>query len=345
MTDTALQDNLVRTMPWQGTAHDLNLLLEREWLVTNGQGGYASGTISGAATRRYHGLLIAALPEPLGRWMMFNHLSERIRLPSGAALAIGGEERVGGVLDLYGLDHFVEFRLEDGLPVWLYRLEGYSIEKRVILLYQENTVHINYRLTTGDGVVRLKLRPAVHFREHDAPVSETLDRPFRLSAENDQFELSNGDPHAPRLRLHLNAAEPAFTFEGRTLPQILYRVEESRGYDFRGDLWTPGYFRANLTRDRDVTLIASTESWEIMNALTPAQAFATERERRQRLLRQADPAARSGFGAELVLAADQFLIRPAGRIEEAAALRRRRRSAHDLRRLLLVHRLGPRHHD
>jgi predicted glycogen debranching enzyme len=309
-------------MPWEGTtAHDPYVLLEREWLVTNGLGGYASGTISGAATRRYHGLLVAALPAPLGRWMMFNHLSERIRLPNGATLQIGGEERVGGVLDLYGIDHLAEFRLEAGLPVWLYRIDQHAVEKRIFLVHQENTVYVHYRLVAGDGVVRLKLRPALHFRGHDAPVSEQIDRPFHLDVEEDRFELTSGDAQAPVLRLRLNGSASAFTVEGKRLPEILYRVEESRGYDFRGDLWSPGYFRGDLTPNQDVTLIASTESWDVIRALTPEQALSAEQERRQRLIHRADPAAHRGFGAELVLAADQFLIRPAGRIEEAARAR------------------------
>src|ERR1700674_4357967 len=131
MSDTATPRALVRTLRWD-SSQDPGPLLDREWLVTNGLGGYASGTISGAATRRYHGLLVAALPAPLGRRMMFNHLSELIRLPDGATLQIGGEERAGGALELYGVDHLVEFRLEAGLPVWLYRLGAFTFEKRVL---------------------------------------------------------------------------------------------------------------------------------------------------------------------------------------------------------------------
>ncbi len=322
MPDTVNLDELVRTMHWEGTrVRGTDPLLDHEWLVTNGLGGYACGTISGAATRRYHGLLVAALPAPLGRWMMLNHLSELIRLPDGTALQIGGEERAGGVLELYGADHLVEFRLEGGLPVWVYRLNGYVFEKRVYLLHQQNTTYVNYRLVEGSGAVRLKLRPAVHFREHDAPVSEQLGRPYRFTAEEDRYELSNGTAEAPVLRMRLCGSRSAFTVDGKKLPEILYRVEESRGYDFRGDLWSPGYFRADLSREQDVTLVASTEAWDMIRALDPAAALAAEYERRQRLLLRADPAAHAGFGAELALAADQFIIRPAGRLEEAARAR------------------------
>src|SRR5687767_9932067 len=95
---------------------DLNTLLEREWLVANGLGGYACGTVAGAATRRYHGLLIAAHPAPLGRVMMWNHLTEHFRLPDYRGVAVGGAERVGGKVEVDGADALTEFRLEMGLP-------------------------------------------------------------------------------------------------------------------------------------------------------------------------------------------------------------------------------------
>src|SRR5256885_4036356 len=103
-------------MPWQGgAAAEPEPLLTREWLVTNGLGGYASGTIAGAATRRYHGLLVAALPNPLGRTMMFNHLSEQVRLPDGRTLRLGASrpdglptpssDGAGDPADMFGAQH------------------------------------------------------------------------------------------------------------------------------------------------------------------------------------------------------------------------------------------------
>src|ERR1700689_4990993 len=108
-------------LPWAGVkAAAREPLIPREWIVTNGLGGYASGTISGAVSRRFHGLLIAALPAPFGRRMMLNYLSELIRLPSGETFFLAGEERASGVLNLPGSDHLSEFRIEMGLPTWRY---------------------------------------------------------------------------------------------------------------------------------------------------------------------------------------------------------------------------------
>src|SRR6186713_3297373 len=164
-------DDWVLRMPWPGAkATESEPLLTREWLVTNGLGGYASGTVSGVASRRYHGLLIAALPAPLGRWVMLNHLTELIRLPDGTTLRIGGEER-DRELQIHGAELLREFRLEMGLPVWRYEFRDYVLEKRIVLPHQQNTVHIDYRLIRGEGVVRLKVRPSIHFRGYEDPVS------------------------------------------------------------------------------------------------------------------------------------------------------------------------------
>src|SRR5215468_6737677 len=136
--------------------------LREEWLVTNGLGGYASGTVSGAITRRYHGLLIAALPNPLGRMMMLNGLSERLRFPDRTAVYTGAEELADAAPE--HILKLSEFRLEAGLPVWRYEAQGFTLEKRLLLIHRQNTVHITYRLLSGQGRLRLGLRPAIHFR-------------------------------------------------------------------------------------------------------------------------------------------------------------------------------------
>src|SRR5438105_7147281 len=179
-------------MPWAGPSAEVEPLLDREWLVTNGLGGYASGTVSGASTRRYHGLLIAALSAPLGRVMMFNHLSEYLRLPDWRMVQFGGEERAGGKLELHGTDYLKEFRLEAGLPVWRYEVAGFVVEKRVFLPHMQNTVYLHYQLLSGKGPVRLKLRPSFHFRGHDEPVSLADAGPYVLSAVGDRYEIRTG---------------------------------------------------------------------------------------------------------------------------------------------------------
>lgn len=108
-------ESVNRRMPWAvPDPGNTEPLLTREWLLTNGLGGYASGTIAGAATRRYHGLLIAALPTPHGRTMMFNHLSEQLRLPNGVLVRFGGAEWADRSLELHGTGHLKEFPARPG---------------------------------------------------------------------------------------------------------------------------------------------------------------------------------------------------------------------------------------
>src|SRR6478736_5796271 len=130
-------------------------LLSREWLVTNGLGGYASGTVSGAATRRYHGLLVAALAAPLGRIMMLNHLSERLKLPDRTTVERGAIERADRTLEIPGAKYLAGFELERGLPVWRWRVGPFVVEKRVWMAHGANTTYVRYRLVEGEGRVRL----------------------------------------------------------------------------------------------------------------------------------------------------------------------------------------------
>jgi predicted glycogen debranching enzyme len=292
----------------------------REWLVVNGLGGYASSTVAGVVTRRYHGLLVAALPAPLGRVVMLNHLLERVRLPTHGVLWLGDEDEVAGPNAIDRSNHLVEFRLELGLPVWRYEIDGYAIEKRVLMPHGQNTVHLNYRLLSGDGPVRLTLRPSVQFRGYEAPVNESPVHSYSLTAVRRRYELSGG-PDFPCLRLALDGLYPALTLDEKGVSSVPYELERHRGYAAVGSLWSPGYFRADLTTSQSVTLIASTEPWEVIEALKPEAASSAEVERRRSLLGEAATVSKDAFAGELALAADQFIITPAGRADEAARAR------------------------
>ncbi len=288
-----------------------------EWLVTNGIGGYASGTVTGAITRRYHGLLVAALPNPLGRMMMLNGLSERLRLPDRRVVYTGAEELAS--ISPEATLALSEFRLEAGLPVWRYEVDGFVLEKRLFLPYRQNTVHVAYLLLSGKGTLRIGLRPALHFRSHDTVVSERRSTHYTLSVLEDQFEIS-GAVDLPVLRLIIHGPSTAFTFDRKETSLIPYRTERNRGYEWQGSLWSPGYFRVDLSEGDRTTLVASTEEWETIRALTPEETFRAELDRRKLLLNAAPPQARTGPAAELVLAADQFLIMPMGRKEDGARM-------------------------
>jgi predicted glycogen debranching enzyme len=305
-------------------------LISREWLVTNGLGGYSSNTLPNVPTRRYHGVLVAALPNPQGRTVMLTELSERVRLEDGTIATLTGEERTGGVLTLPAVQHLIAFHLELGMPVWRFQVGDAVLEKRAWMPYHQNTVYLNYRLVEAGGSVRLNLRPALNFRPVEDPVSTPLREPYVLSALDDRLEIA-GERSVPPLRLRLDGARSAFTVEPRALEERLYRVEARRGYEDTGDLWSPGYYRMDLRRGDEVTLVASTEPWSTMLALAPAAALAAELERRRRLLGLAPAPLRTGTAAELTLAADAFVVTPAYRAEDVA---QRRAAGDELRSII-----------
>ncbi|UFS70573.1 amylo-alpha-1,6-glucosidase [Geomonas sp. RF6] len=293
------------------------VLLKREWLVTNGLGGYACGTVAGVLTRRYHGLLVAAYPTPFGRTMVLNKVTEEVKFREGPSLQLGGYERRDGSVDMPGAPNLVDFYLQDGLPVWRYQIDGAEFEKRIFMVHLQNTVHITYTYLSGSQSAWLKMQPLVQFRPHGDPVDQEPGDSYVFSAQENRYQIWSGGKKTPQLRLVFEGGGGTFTLDERTIDDVFYRIEYNRGYETTGKLWTPGYFNMELAPGQSATLVASTEQWENIATLPPGEAFRIEKERRRLLLAAAHPKARTGVAAELVLAADQFIISPAGRLEDS----------------------------
>lgn len=299
-------------------------LLSREWLVTNGLGGYASGSVLGPCTRRYHGYLVAALAAPHGRMVMLSHLAEVLRLDDGRFLRLTGEEHAGPDASLPEVRS--DFELQQGLPVWRFEAGGVQLEKRVLMPYGQNTVHVSYRLLRGEAAVQLFIRPRLHFRGHEVPLSASVDSQYMVTAQGQGHEVRAVDraelPPMPPLRMAIHAVASEFVAEdGGELSAFHYRLEQARGYPHVGGVWSPGRFRVELKQGDACTFCASTEEWDTVFALDPVQARQAEQHRRERLLAQAHPAAREGPAAELVLAADQFIVTPLSRPRDALRAR------------------------
>jgi len=288
---------------------DLHALVEHEWLVTNGMGGYSSSTVAGIITRRYHGLLVAALPNPLGRMVMLNALLESAEDSSGKRALLSLEPGAASGAPAATL---TEFRLDAGVPLWRYAVARASIEKRVFMPHRQNTVVVLYRVA-GDEAVTLHLTPAVHFRGYEASVSEALHEHYAFGVESYGLKLSAA--HVPPLHL---AIEGTYQFieSPRRIEQIGYPVEEARGYAFHGSLWSPGTFALRVEPGHGVALIGSTEDPAVMQTMTAPEALGAELERKQRLLEAVPAARKEPAVAQLLIAADQFLIRPVGRVRD-----------------------------
>jgi predicted glycogen debranching enzyme len=300
---------------------DARTLSTHEWLVTNGLGGYASSTVGGVMTRKYHGYLIAALPSPFGRVVMLQNVHATLRLAGGTEVVLSAEERSSDRIAVPAERHLRDFRLELGLPVWEYEVGDIRFSKRVLMPFGQNSVHLSYR-PEGPGVAgaSLRLRPFVHFRAHEAPVTSPQPRPDIVSAGGEDLEIWPAG-ELPPLHIHCRDSGSHFTADELRVAEVVYRVERDRGYEWQGEVWSPGFFTIPLRAEREVALVASTEPWQVADSLAPGEAVEAERVRRRTLLRLAGGAARDPVAARLTLAADQFVITPAGRADDAARAR------------------------
>ena len=313
-----MSEVVLRQVSWPDHSQDHELALTEEWLVTNGLGGFSSGTLSGIATRRYHGLLVAALPAPLGRTVMLSHLQEVLIFNNGERVNLTEQEITNTHLEFGALRRLTSFQLEMGLPVWRYDINGLVLEKRLFMPYQQNTVHVCYRVLESEEPVRLELRPAVHYRPQEAAVDTMAVAPndYVLSVHEDFYELKGKD--FPSLFLKTDGAETSFTIDRRRCNDIFFRLEAARGYSAVGEYWSPGAFKLPLEAGGHVTFSCSTETPATLRLLPPEEAYELEARRRFQLLSAAGVSLDAGIPAELVLAADQFIVSPAGRVEESA---------------------------
>jgi predicted glycogen debranching enzyme len=298
---------------WAEDPPDDDRLLQLEWLVTNGLGGYASGTVAGVCTRRYHGVLTAALPAPFGRMVMLNHLHEELRLPDESTALLSGEETADGLSQRL-CQHLKAFFLRFGLPVWRYEVQGCLVEKQIWFVHRTNTVHAVYRVLEAPAALRLSLRPGFQFRRHEDRVSMTFERPYTVASLADRIEVV---AHAlPPLRLRVAGGHPRLVLDGGRVRNVFYRVESARGYDSSGPLWSPGFFEVELEAGQSAVLTASTDEWDQITAMSAEDSLRAEEERRARLL--AGASVDDEVAKHLVLAADQFVVSPSTRTADVA---------------------------
>jgi predicted glycogen debranching enzyme len=297
--------------------NNLTPLISKEWLVTNGLGGYSSGTILGVSTRRYHGLFIPNLPAPRGRTMMIPRMDEEVIVNDKRAV-LSGAEFSDGKVESEAHKYLQEFKLEWQIPTWLYEIDGHVIQKKIVMPYGNNTVYTQYHLLS-DAPVKLQIRPFISCRMHDGALGHAANWPFTLTISRGQFEVHPFES-APVLRMRVLPAGGTFVSEDKTSQDVLYRVEKERGQDFLENLYSPGYFRLELKPDKPVSFVASTESWEILQC-EASSILEAEQKRREKLLSLAPKPAQSGLMAHLVLASDQFIVLPWSRAEETMLTR------------------------
>ena len=269
---------------------DTDIALRREWLETNGLGGFASSTIAGLNTRRYHGLLIAATKPPVGRMLLLSKLEETL-VVDGRRHDLSAN-RYPDVVHPQGYLLLQEFR-QDPFPRVVYRIGEVELEKSVFMVHGENTSVIQYTLRAPRSAVpaecKLELRPLIAFRDYHATTHENDALDPRIEIAANCVQLS---PYAGLPSLYLKHSGADIQPAGYWFRNFEYDRERERGLDFREDLFNPLVLVFDLHRDASASVLASMER--------PA-------ERSIAGLRAAE-IARRGPLVGLARAADQFIV-------------------------------------
>ena len=290
---------------------DLAMAESREWLVTNGIGGFASGTIAGMLTRRYHGLLMAALQPPLGRTLLLAKIDETVEYEgiypeSGRFYPLYVNRWANGVVEPDGHHHINRFHLEGTTPVWTFAFGNALLEKRIWMQPGANTTYIQYQLVRATGPLTIEAKAFINYRDYHSttimngwqPKIDTLDNglSFQVHDEATPFYL-----RSDKMQMM-----PQFDW----YEDFYLSLEEYRGQnDVQEDHIYAALLRAVLHPGESLTLVASTEPTPNLDG---AAAYAERRAYEAALLERASKV--QGVITlpkevrQLVLAADQFIV-------------------------------------
>ena len=278
---------------------------QREWLVTNGLGGFAAGTLSLINTRRYHGLLFAALRPPVERIALVAKLDVTVQY-AGLRVPLATNEFVDGTIDPHGYCHLESFRLEGLVPTWTWLIADARLEQRLWMRHGENTTYVEFTRIGGSRPLRLTMEPLCTYRDYH----------WQLRGER-RFGI-DPIPNGVVIHAHEGAQPYALVSAGATVQinpssywDFKHREESARGLDDVEDLLRPASFEVELAPGETRSMILSAETHEPMPT---APALAAERLRQSALLNRFADAHRDASGVkfphidQLALAADQFVV-------------------------------------
>jgi predicted glycogen debranching enzyme len=284
---------------------ELSAAENREWLVTNGIGGFASGTVAGLPTRRYHGLLVGALKPPLGRTLLVSHLEETIEY-GGRKFDLSTCRWKGAAVSPAGFRNIESFRLEGTTPVWTFACADAQIEKRIWMHQGANTTYVTYRSVRGCQPVQIEIKALVNDRDYHASTHAggwqmnvaKIEKGVRVEA----FEGA-----APFYLLSSGASsETAHEW----YHDFDLAAERYRGLDDSEDHLHAATFRATLVAGESITIVASTKGAANLDG---DEAYAQQRTHETALIERLEGANQNtSDGApewirHLALAADQFV--------------------------------------
>ncbi len=273
----------------------------REWLVTNGIGGYAAGTVAGCLTRRYHGLLIAALAPPLGRTLMLTKLDEMAHY-DGRDYPLFANLWVSEIMDPQGFHHLERFHLEGTTPVWSFACADALIEKRIWMEPGANTTYVRYDYKRGQAPLELSLKALANYRHHHK-LRRALGHWMRVEPVGHGLRIVAHDEATPYYLFSTNAAAEQRHDWHR---DFYLRMEARRGLDMVEDHLCVGTFWTRLTPGGSLTMVASTSATPNLDGF---DAYEKRQAYEQELLERAAPLPDRAALEQLILTADQFVVR------------------------------------
>jgi predicted glycogen debranching enzyme len=289
---------------------DLQRAESREWLVTNGLGGYASGTVAGSTTRKYHGLLIAALQPPVDRVVLVNGIDETVRYLD-ATLSLGTNRWKSGFVSPRGFLYTESFHLEGSKPVWRYALADALVEKHVWMAQGENATYVQYSLLRGCGPVEIDGKILVNYRGFH---STTHASDWQMHIE----EVENGlrvEAFEGARAFYLKSTGASWSRQHEWYRDFFLPAERQRGLDDCEDRLYAGRFHFRLQLGETVTLVLTTDEDASLDGeqartlqsnhdLHLFQAWQSQRRKSCAAAAVDEP----GWFWQLVLAADQFVV-------------------------------------
>jgi predicted glycogen debranching enzyme len=265
-----------------------------EWLEADGLGGFASGTVTGTRTRRYHALLLTATAPPAGRVVLVNGFDAWVRTPSGT-FALSSQRYAPGVTHPDGARHIDSFT-PDPWPCWRFRLEdGTQIEQQIFARHGTSVVAVCWRVIGSAEGLSLSVRPFLSGRDYHALHHENP--AFRFAPDGRDGRLVwHPYPGVPGI---VSLANASYAHEPTWFRNFLYEEERTRGLDDTEDLASPGILRWDLSRGEAIWILAT--EGEETSLMTPEATLQS--------LRSAETQRRTPLSARLLRAADAYLVR------------------------------------
>ncbi len=275
----------------------MNDLRTREWLEADGLGGFASGTVSGLRTRRYHALLLTAMTPPTGRIVLVNGFDAWVETLAGR-FAISSQEYLPDVVHPEGSSRIAGFELEPW-PRWTFALpDGTRVLQEILVPKGSSLVAVSWRLLSGAGAVRLTVRPFLSGRDYHALHHENPAFQFGAAAQPGSGQRFRAYADVPSITVRSNGS---YEHGPEWYRNFFYAEEKARGLDFAEDLASPGTYHFDLSTGEAI-LVAAAEGHETALGAGAVQSALDA-------LRQAERSRRGRFPGRLERAADAYVVR------------------------------------